>query len=169
MDTLRRKSCVDASKDAPTDQQLVSAMAGHIADKMRKNGYGYDLSKLSKPEGLISAVDALSLEVQNGGFDQYFNNSAGDDAHFARSGLKEIGDTKSLGIFDRACVPFPSAKPAADRETRGDQLEAVHKKQGEEWDDKLNDEWGDDETSKDRTRLLASYVRAHCTEIDAPK
>src|SRR5215510_10324950 len=48
------------------------------------------------------AVEQLQAEVNNGGFDQYFVNSAGDLAVEALEGLQLIGATKFENVLSRA-------------------------------------------------------------------
>ncbi|MCR1764692.1 DMP19 family protein, partial [Pseudomonas aeruginosa] len=45
---------------------------------------------LSPAERSYYAVSVLSGEVHNGGFDQYFGNSSGDQYQAARAGLREL-------------------------------------------------------------------------------
>ena len=46
---------------------------------------------LSPAERSYYAVSVLSGEVHNGGFDQYFGNSSGDQYQAARAGLRGVG------------------------------------------------------------------------------
>ncbi len=59
-------------------------------------------SRLSAPEQRFFAVRVLIGEVYNGGFDQYFYNSAADTYVQALEGLQELGLTDSLRILRAA-------------------------------------------------------------------
>lgn len=59
-------------------------------------------TQLSKQERVILAVWQLEAEVNNGGFDQYFRNSAGEHAPCAIEALEEIGAPNCAAIVRRA-------------------------------------------------------------------
>lgn len=63
-------------------------------------------------------VGELETEVNNGGFDQFFFNSAGDDAAKTIEALEVIGAYKTATIVRRACAKFPGGMPPADRDAR---------------------------------------------------
>ncbi|MDC7807413.1 DUF4375 domain-containing protein [Luteimonas sp BLCC-B24] len=70
-----------------------------LLDRLRAdNGY----SGLSIAEKRYFAVTALSGEVHNGGFGQYFYNTASDHYQDAVEGLEEIGALASLDLLLRA-------------------------------------------------------------------
>ncbi len=59
-------------------------------------------------------VEELEAEVNNGGFDQYFFNSSGENAAAVIGALDKIGATKTAGIVRAACEKFPGGMPPAD-------------------------------------------------------
>ena len=59
-------------------------------------------SKLTVPEQRFFAVRVLVGEVYNGGFDQYFFNSAADCYPSAVEGLLELGASHSLRLLRKA-------------------------------------------------------------------
>lgn len=71
-------------------------------------------------------VEALRGEVDNGGFEQYFTNSSGDDIHEVLAALDLIGAETTARIVRRACVRFPNGLPAHDADERRDQLDQVY-------------------------------------------
>jgi hypothetical protein len=73
-------------------------------------------------------VESLEAEVNNGGFDQYFFNSSGDDAAGALEALNEIGATRTAELLRGACSRFPGAMPSPERFRRQvDLLEHVNR------------------------------------------
>jgi len=76
-------------------------------------------------ERMIFALKWLQIEVQNGGFHQYFFNSAGDFWKDALEGLIAVGDAHGLTLFRQTLSIFPDATPSEDRFTRQDQLEVL--------------------------------------------
>lgn len=71
-------------------------------------------------------VDALRGEVANGGFEQYFTNSSGDNVDEVLAALDLIGADMIAGILRRACAKFPTGLPARDADERRDQLDQVY-------------------------------------------
>lgn len=77
------------------------------------------LGQLSREEQRYFAVTLLEAEVYNGGFDQFFWNSAGDHYHLAVAGLEELGAVASLAILKEAAdTVFGSSGPPVDRAER---------------------------------------------------
>ena len=61
---------------------------------------GFD--SLSEKDQIIYSVWWLEAEVNNGGFFQYFWNSAGDHSKEALSALEKVGAVKTAGLLKRA-------------------------------------------------------------------
>ena len=76
-------------------------------------------------ESVNSLVAALEAEVNNGGFDQFFFNTAGNRTKETIEALELIGAQKTAEIVRRAALKFPGGFPATDRHERQDQLEEV--------------------------------------------
>ena len=70
-------------------------------------------------------VAELEAEVNNGGFDQYFFNSAGDETVATIEALEVIAANKTAAIVRRACAKFPGGMPPSDRDARQTLLEEV--------------------------------------------
>ncbi|AOS45962.1 hypothetical protein Verru16b_03053 [Lacunisphaera limnophila] len=88
-----------------------------------------------KPMSLIErhalALPGLFAEVNNGGFHQYFFNSAGDDWDALDWGFETSGDLKSLERFRKVLAIFPKGSPYRNRAFRWKQLEALGEKEHE--------------------------------------
>jgi len=67
------------------------------------------------PDEVVDLIDALEGEVNNGGFDQYFYNSAGDKTAETIQALEIIGALKMADIVRRAAKKFPGAMPSNNR------------------------------------------------------
>ena len=74
------------------------------------------------PNEVLDLVDALEGEVNNGGFHQYFYNSAGDKTAETIQALEIIGALKMANIVRRAGEKFPSGVPPKNRFERQDLL-----------------------------------------------
>jgi len=63
-------------------------------------------------------VEALQAEVNNGGFEQFFFNSAGDRTRETIEALSAIGAHHTASIVRRAAAKFPGGLPPEDRFAR---------------------------------------------------
>ena len=70
-------------------------------------------------------VDDLETEVNNGGFDQFFFNSAGDFTEETIQALIKIGAIHTAAIVKKAASLFPGGMPPTDRNSRQALLEKV--------------------------------------------
>ncbi len=71
---------------------------------------------------VVDLIDALEGEVNNGGFHQYFYNSAGDRAAEAIQALEIVGAFAMADILKRAAQKFPCGMPPKNRFERQDIL-----------------------------------------------
>ncbi len=121
---------------------------------------GTELPSLEEPERVFVRVWQLEVEVQNGGLDQYYFNSAGDHAVQAPAALRAIGADRTALIVERANALFPSSAPPADRGAR-QALLLDHVP-----DDAFDEPTDAFDASPDAlVVLLAAYVRAHAADI----
>ena len=86
-----------------------------------------DYEQSSRQDRIVWDVMWFWFEVENGGMDQYFYNSAGDHAMQALEALKNIGAPVAHADLKAACDLFPNGQPNSDRETRQNQLEVIRK------------------------------------------
>jgi hypothetical protein len=70
-------------------------------------------------------VESLEAEVNNGGFDQFFFNAAGDDAAATIQALEAIRASTTASLLRAACARFPGGMPPGDRDARQELLETV--------------------------------------------
>ena len=86
----------------------------------REAAHGF--RSLSTAERVFLCVWNLEAEVNNGGFEQFYINSAGDNALETPSALREIGATQAAAIAEEANNVFRPQGPPADREARAQAL-----------------------------------------------
>ncbi len=70
-------------------------------------------------------IEALEAEVNNGGFDQFVFNSAGDHAEATIRALETVSALATADIVRRACVKFPAGMPPTNRNARQELLEQM--------------------------------------------
>jgi len=88
---------------------------------------------LNVSEKALMAVYELEGEVNNGGFEQYFFNSAGDHAVEAVPGFLRIGAIKMADIVRRALAVYPGDAPSSNREVRWEQTDKIENKAAPIW------------------------------------
>ena len=90
---------------------------------------------LSEPDRELATLWGLEADVNNGGFDQYFFNSSGDQAFFAEIALRLIGANKMADIVSKAVAVFGPAGVPRDRKARQEMLEQLRDASADLWDD----------------------------------
>jgi hypothetical protein len=73
-------------------------------------------------EEIVKLISDLEAEVNNGGFDQFFYNSAGDNTAETIQALETIGALRIADIVKRAGANFPGGTPPKDRNARQEAL-----------------------------------------------
>jgi hypothetical protein len=126
-----------------------------------------ELNTFTQPQRYVLVVEDFEAEINNGGFDQYFVNSAGNHAMTCVKALEEIGADDALDLLKQAIAVFPEGKVPADREERFALLEKIWEKQESEeapgaWEHLDNRYY---EIGIDLGSLMMKYVRAHADEI----
>ncbi|TWU40191.1 hypothetical protein Q31b_35360 [Novipirellula aureliae] len=101
-----------------------------IWEKEKSGGW----ESLNKDQQMYLAVFWLDAEVNNGGHSQYFFNSAGSNWAVAQDGLKAMGFTERLAIFNGVLSLFGEEKPFRNRDERHEQLASVYANNEEAFD-----------------------------------
>ena len=102
----------------------------------------------------------VSMEVNNGGFDQYFLNSTGDTARFAPDSHRLLGDLDVASLLERANRAFLNGPPA-DRDQRLSEMEQLGETAHALWN-KLDDEYF---KLSQNTQYQFAYIKAHPDEF----
>jgi hypothetical protein len=63
------------------------------------------------PGEIRTLIEELEGEVNNGGFDQYFYNSGGDNTAEVIQALELIGAVRMADTVNRAAAKFPGGMP----------------------------------------------------------
>ncbi|GAO43338.1 DMP19 family protein [Flavihumibacter petaseus] len=97
--------------------------------------YGDDISKLTDYQKSFYLNQNLEREINNGGFNQYFRNSSGDNAHETILSLKAIGADSTADILQKAINQFPNKNVPKDRDERTVIVEQIEETADEVWSD----------------------------------
>lgn len=120
----------------------------------------------SEPERLAHAVYWLALEVGNGGFHQYFFNSAGAGWSAARDGLDAIGAHGAKAVLDRVLDLF-ERPPYDNRKSRFHQLERLEARHPGALS-RADRDWSALYRPEPLEPRLAEYLRARIHELCVP-
>lgn len=134
---------------------FIIALSEYIGIKCQ---YGDNMAALSDPERIFYITQTLEMEVNNGGFSQFFFNSSGVFSYELVNAFHEIGAVKTAEICQRAISAFDTDIPT-DRTARQDMLEAY---ETDEVDEILYDcDMAFYEYEEDLTGLNYAYVLSH--------
>ncbi len=118
-------------------------------------------------ERMVFAFKWMAIEVNNGGFDQYFFNSAGDFWKDVLDGLALIRDERGLALFREVLSMFPDSSPSPERYTRQDQMEALEEEDERQYDkhfERVSQTYY--ATPYPDWEKVYSYVKGHTSEFD---
>jgi hypothetical protein len=96
------------------DMDLDANIGFILLDKEQRKG----LASFSQAERYVYAVQGMSREVNNGGFEQYFSNNSGALAFDLVPALKAMGSSENLTIAKQALARFgePASLSSVDRD-----------------------------------------------------
>lgn len=143
------------------DTKFAIAMSDLVVSREAAVGY----QQLTSPERVVLCLDALEREVNNGGFAQFFENSAGDHALETIEALRTLGAPRVAGLVAEAVAVFPDGGPATDRERRQRQVEQLDDRARAKLD-QLDGAFQD--YPERLTVLERQYVRDHQEQFNMP-
>ena len=142
---------MDGQKD---DLDLVFEVTNRYLDVYLLRGK----TGLKAEEAELLAVWLLDAEVNNGGFDQYFWNTAGELISEAIEGLEIIGAEDLASIADAAAAELSDKFESSSRDQRRQQIDELQAS----WGSRLSSYDTQYYNSKDDPiSLLAAYIRAN--------
>jgi Domain of unknown function (DUF4375) len=133
-----------------------------LSEEEKTQFWKVEFGELSAAEKVFVAIWGLEADVNNGGFSQYYFNSAGDHAMHAPGALRAIGANAMADIVTKANAQFGAGGPPVDWEERRDALEALRDKADAAWDE-LSGQFQN--YPDDLTELLYAYVQANKSQI----
>jgi hypothetical protein len=113
----------------------------------------------------VLAVRELAIEVDNGGFLQYFVNTSGDHWRDAVAGLTAIGDERGRDLLEQAIAKFGKTPPSETRSERHAQVARLPGLSTETFNDIEKAFYAN---SSSRDVLLLKYAGAHADEFRDP-
>lgn len=138
---------------------VLGALCHRIGQKASSGG------DLTETERRLCAAYFLEGQVMNGGFDQYFFNSTGNDCEVALAGLKDIGATAAAALLERAMAVFPGGRPPVDRQQRHRLMTCLGSRSRSVWD-QCDDEFY--HRGEKTYELCLTYAKRNRAEIVLP-
>lgn len=120
------QASIDGILDLDNETQMIITLSERMTVKIQQRGY----DSLTEAEKTFNVVYWLEAEVNNGGFDQYFFNSAGDYAQDTVTALQRIGAHHTSEILLAAMGLFPGSTPSQDHCKRQEQLLSLREQDG---------------------------------------
>jgi hypothetical protein len=108
----------------------------------KRQQYGFE--KLNHSERVVSLVSYLQYELELGGIDGFYYNSAGDYAVETVWALEQIEAAQAAQALKRINTLFPGGVPAKDQGTRQEDLERLTNEPGDPFEE-LEEEFSSDE------------------------
>lgn len=112
---------IDAIWEIKDVNTFIVSLTDHV---MQKCEYGDNMDNLSNPERIFFITQSCEMEVNNGGFAQFFDNFSGNFAGELVSAFQEIGAPGTAEICDKALHAFGQDIPL-DWEDRRELLDKV--------------------------------------------
>lgn len=97
--------------------------------------HGDEMGKLTVAQKKFYYNQCLEMEINNGGFNQYFFNSYGAQAHQTVQSLQKIGANKTAAILQKAIEQFPNSEVPEDRTERLEIMEQIEETANPVWDE----------------------------------
>jgi hypothetical protein len=123
-----------------------------------------DLAGLTAGQRALLAMHWTVAEVCNGGFDQYFVNSAGILARETQAGFHRIGATGAAALMAEVFEAFPGGAPPQDREERVNRLDTMEEDERDELFDAFDERFYA-LLSTELYPQAAAYIHAHPDEF----
>lgn len=130
-DIFKKKSKDENEFAEDSTNDFVCDMNEHISEKCE---YGDAMENLNEYERVFYVTQQLEMEVNNGGFSQFFYNSSGDFSGELVYAFNQIGAYKTAEICKKALEAFGREVPA-DREEREELMDRM---ESEEFDEILS-------------------------------
>jgi len=103
-----KKFDIESLLNHTKDDSLLIQLSQHLFNRYYKNGF----DTLSKPEQIFFMIDQLEMEINNGGFEQYYGNSASDYAQDVPLALESIGASYTADLVRKGNSLFPNGLPS---------------------------------------------------------
>ncbi|GAO45359.1 DMP19 family protein [Flavihumibacter petaseus] len=148
--------------DSTSDDELLQTVIDNLTEKLPID-YSKEyqvVSGWSKPQQAIYITWWLEAEINNGGFNQYYANPAGQFAALAPPALNLIGASGLSSLVARANQLYTNEKEKITRHQDGT-LEGFSKSYDDNPLEKFDDEFYDLNTKEALQKIQVAFIRNH--------
>ncbi|EFM08813.1 hypothetical protein PaecuDRAFT_4278 [Paenibacillus curdlanolyticus YK9] len=126
-----------------------------VGDEINKKYYEAGFHVLTESEQVILCLMGIEREVNNGGFDQFFLNSAGEYKLETLESLKKIGASYTASLLEEAIRIVEDPNPPGTKEDEDDEYTEIQRERLDELDDKFY------EYKEDLLELQLKFINEH--------
>lgn len=148
-------------------ESILSQKTGQDAiieiDDLLSGIYYSNPEQLTQAEKNIVYIEELEREINNGGFSQFFYNSAGNIAHELIAALEKVGSIFILGLVKSAVSEFPDGIVPRDSVKRQKLLKQIEDKSSDKWE-KLDQQFYKYE--EDIYSMLIEYIKSNIKDFE---
>lgn len=137
MSNTQGDACMEHIWSLTDTNDFVVALTAHLNEKTQ---YGEEMSVLSDEERIFYITQTLEMEVNNGGFSQFFYNSSGDFSNELVGAFTAIGANTTAAICQKAIDAFGRDIPV-DRDERQKMLDEMESDELDEILEECDDEF----------------------------
>lgn len=130
-EVIANKINIDSLLKTTDTVKILIAINDYVTNQFDINGKP---EQLSTEQINFHLIEELEMEVNNGGFSQYFYNSGGDYAHETLDALMAIKAFETHKLLQAAINEFPAQKVPKDRLKRQKMLVKIEDKASTIWD-----------------------------------
>ena len=126
-----------------------------LTDTALKKLWDAGFSTLDARDQLLVTIWGLEADVNNGGFDQYYGNSYGDQAKEAPRALRLVGANRMADLVETANAQFGHDGPSENIDERQTRLEEIRQTAVAVWEPLEQEFWS---YPDDISQLLRSHL-----------
>lgn len=146
-----------------TDEiEIIEAVGTNIWNKKNESD---DFTLLNDCERTFVYVDVFEAAMNEGGFNYFFSNDAGNFALEIKEAYKTIKAPKTALLIEKALSLFPKGDYKDDIDERSKQLAKMDDKAFSVWED-LDELFFDDEQEEDIVTLIVEFIKENKTSFD---
>lgn len=139
-----------------TDEiEIIEAVGSHIWDKKQQSD---DFTLLTDGERTFVYIDVFEAAMNEGGFNYFFSNEAGNFAEEIKEAYKAIKAPKTALLIEKALGLFPKGDYKDDIDERSKQLAKMDDKAFSGWED-LDEIFFNEEQEEDIVALIVEYIK----------
>ena len=146
-----------------SDQNQVVIDLSDFIIELEEKAHG--ISELSISQQTIYYISGVTMEVNNGGFDQYYFNSSGNYAKEAVDAFRRIGSDDIADLVASANARFTDGVVSKDRYQRQDDMNLLEDQGKRDWND-LDNKFYEIQAPVDS--LCIKYILTNLTDFLQP-